>query len=652
MTGGPESLQKKESRIESIHEPTIPEKTWLFHSIIRHAVEDMHPCTAPHRMRNMDGNWVEQGQSLFNNQCAIRMADALRRAGIRIPKDIMNRYNIVTCGAHSADEMHVIRARELALALGAMSQSNRLPGFKKVEKIEGAAVKSFFERLPGRQGILYISGYYRKSGEEALNGEHIDFYDGTRTTAKPLSQTFDTIGLVPNYQHAREMWFFEIDDATKERMQKYRRADLGDGMLQEGGKKVLNTLTAAAGALSLSLRVALGRTIGGTFDDAVDADNRSSVISRRTALLMGLAAGLTAPFLNTSVNAQERKRQRPAQRQEPVESTLSKRLDQYELELKRAADVFKNGNERDLLQLLLKRPEVGAFERLPDHEKRALFARVHLGYLTPEEEAARGLMSFPIVPSKITPAALRDAKKELLRPNDLQGKPLASIFDGSTWYTNGVRVGASKRLLGGMYSFAVRGRSASIMQRMKQGQQCFSIDRTIEGPFAKAGIMRFDEEKSRSAHGTRCNVLWLKNPDVSENNGSAESKSLEWDAQQGLGVIFDMQGNQSLQKYVERAIRTQTEGKGEIHEEQKAIALAGLTSSRLMMLSSSDVHYYEATMQTASNAAITKIGDDGKPVLIGLAKWRIHLPKPDGTYQVALIVSGAEETKQAIAESV
>ncbi len=186
------------------------------------------------------------------------------------------------------------------------------------------------------------------------------------------------------------------------------------------------------------------------------------------------------------------------------------------------------------------------------------------------------------------------------------------------------------------------------MNSMKQGQQSFSIQRSITGPFSNAGIIPFNEDISRNAHGTWTNVLWLKNPDISENNGGAESKSLEWDAQMGGGYLFDIQGNPSFQRYVEKAVRASTEQKGKSHELQKDLVLAALPHARILILSSNDVHYYEHSMQTISGGAIVKNDSEGKPVLVGQALWRIHLPKPDGGFQVALIVTNTNHTKQAL----
>lgn len=635
-----------ESRLEAREALSIPEKVWLHHSLIRHEIGNMHPCTAPHRMRNMEGKWVEAGKSLYDNQCAIRMGDALRRAGIKIPKDILN--GTLTCGAHPAEEMHTLRAPELARALAVMSQTNSLPGFKKVKKLVGAEVSNFFSKIPATPGIIFINGYYRSPGEQGLNGSHIDMYNGYRTTAKPLSQTFNVVGSLPNYQHAREVWFWEVEDSLlQDRIR--RRAEIDERIPR---RNAIAGITALAGAMSLSLRAHLGRTIGGTFDDAEGADNRTLVISRRGMFGVAGIVGAMAPFLSTPSLAQQRGRERKAVgTEQPRESVYLPKIKEYE-RVVQGSSALKTGSDADVQRLLFSRPEIFPYELLPDAEKKLLHPKVHRGYLSPERERELGLMSFPIVPSKITPSAIVDAKKGLPNLSEVRSDALMPLFDGSTWYSNGVRVSDRKRLLEGMYAFAVRGRSESIAGEIKQGQQTFSIDRELTPPYSQAGILGFDEDISRSAHGTWTNALWLKNPDISEGNGSTESKSLEWDAQMGGGYLFDVAQNPSLHRYVESVVREYTSKEGSTHAFQKELVLATLPRSRILILSSSDIHYYEYAMQTVSGAAIVKNNSEGKPVLIGQALWRVHLPKPGGGFQVALIVSDTEQTKKALSSTI
>lgn len=636
-----------ETRFEAKETVSTPERVWFEHSLIRHEVGDMHPCVAPRRMQNLEGKWVDQGKSLYENQCAIRMSDALRRAGIRIPKHILQ--GVVTCGAHAPEEMHVLRARELAQALATMSNTQNLPGFKRVKKLSGDEIKRFFAKIPQKPGIVYISGYWRKPGDSALRGDHIDMFNGYRTTAKPYSQTFNVVGGLPNYQHAQEVWYFEVEDEVLRQFQQ-RKASVRDDVPVHRHASLASTVS----ALSLSLRVHLGRTIGGTFDDAEGADNRELIMSRRTALGVGAFVAAAVPFLSTPAQAQQRQRDRKAQGTEQIrESVYATRIRAFERRLQDEQSVLKNGSVQDVQRLLFARTEVPAFEMLPEAERRALHTKVHTGYLTPEQERETGRMSFPIVPSKITPPAIFDAKRGFPDYAEMRRNPLIPLYDGSTWYSNGVRVGEEVRLLEGMYAFSVSGRREDLMGAMKTGQQSFAINRKLSGPFSKAGVLSFDEQVSRAAHGSWVDALWLKNPDVTENNGGVESRSLEWDAQIAGGFLLDIKENPALMRFVEHAVRQySTRGESSTHQLQQELVLGALPHSRLLLLSNSDVHYYEHTMQHVSGGAIVKADGTGKPVLVGQALWRIHLPKADGAHQVALIVTDTDQTKHAFGRSI
>ena len=71
-----------------------------------------YPCVAPFGLTNMEGQSIRQGNPVFGNQCAIRMGVCLKNAGVS-PGTL----RMTTCSVHPAEEMHIIRADDLARGL-------------------------------------------------------------------------------------------------------------------------------------------------------------------------------------------------------------------------------------------------------------------------------------------------------------------------------------------------------------------------------------------------------------------------------------------------------------------------------------------------------------------------------------------------------
>jgi hypothetical protein len=162
------------------------------------------PCIAP-RAGNYHGSIVDKGYPTFANQCAIRMGVALRRAGVT-PQQITG---CLTCSAHPPEEMHFIRAHEVASAL----MRARIEGIGSVEQIRGAETAEFYPQLFGRTGIIYIKDYWRRSSDapDRPTGDHIDVWNGYRSSAKWLMEWFSWLGYYSNYAEAKEIWFWEVD---------------------------------------------------------------------------------------------------------------------------------------------------------------------------------------------------------------------------------------------------------------------------------------------------------------------------------------------------------------------------------------------------------------------------------------------------------
>lgn len=160
------------------------------------------PCVAPTSLTSIEGRQIPAGFPVFSNQCAIRLGVCLKHAGA--DSAVFN--GLAHCGVHANDEMHIIRAQELADHLASIS----LPWLGKVEKITGADAKTFYSRLIGRTGIIFVKDYWRRTGESTPTGDHIDVWNGYRSSTKWLMEWFSWAGYYSNYAEAREIWFWEV----------------------------------------------------------------------------------------------------------------------------------------------------------------------------------------------------------------------------------------------------------------------------------------------------------------------------------------------------------------------------------------------------------------------------------------------------------
>ncbi|MEM1371092.1 MAG: T6SS effector amidase Tae4 family protein [Pseudomonadota bacterium] len=163
------------------------------------------PCVADKEFKNLEGRIVQRGYPVFANQCAIRMGIALRRAGVTSQQ--MGR--VTHCYHHPREAMHYINASQLAVAI----DRAKLPGLKPVEKIRGPAVLDYYPTLFGRTGILFIKDYWHRStdAQGSPTGDHIDVWNGYRSSSKWLMEWFFWIGYTSNYADAGELWFWQVD---------------------------------------------------------------------------------------------------------------------------------------------------------------------------------------------------------------------------------------------------------------------------------------------------------------------------------------------------------------------------------------------------------------------------------------------------------
>jgi hypothetical protein len=162
------------------------------------------PCIAPEDLTNMEGRPVLRGFPVFANQCAVRLGVALRRAGVQQGQLA----GAAHCAVHPRDYMHFINANQLA---NAIMRAN-LPGVAPVEKITGTAAAEFYPQLFGRTGIIYIQDYWQRTTDRPgqPTGDHIDVWNGYRSSAKWLMEWFSWLGYYSNYAGAKEIWFWEV----------------------------------------------------------------------------------------------------------------------------------------------------------------------------------------------------------------------------------------------------------------------------------------------------------------------------------------------------------------------------------------------------------------------------------------------------------
>jgi len=162
------------------------------------------PCIAPDDLTNLEGKLIRRGFPVFSNQCAIRMGVALKRAGVA-PDQISN---CAHCVVHGRDHMHFINASQLA---NAINRAN-LPGVGPREVFTGTDANQFYPKMFGRTGIMYIQDYWSRSTDRPGNptGDHIDVWNGYRSSAKWLMEWFSWLGYYSNYAQAREIWFWPV----------------------------------------------------------------------------------------------------------------------------------------------------------------------------------------------------------------------------------------------------------------------------------------------------------------------------------------------------------------------------------------------------------------------------------------------------------
>ncbi|MBI1385856.1 MAG: hypothetical protein GC150_13205 [Rhizobiales bacterium] len=152
---------------------------------------------------------LDSGFPTFANQCAVRVGVCLREGGV-LPGQLSG---LIHCGVHPVEQMHFIRAEQFANRL--VSAAASIEGLGPVEKITGPDAANYANILFGRRGLIFLKDYWSRAGESArgnATGDHIDLWNGYRTTASWLMEYFAWLGYYGGYDKSREVWFWPIDD--------------------------------------------------------------------------------------------------------------------------------------------------------------------------------------------------------------------------------------------------------------------------------------------------------------------------------------------------------------------------------------------------------------------------------------------------------
>jgi hypothetical protein len=172
------------------------------------------PCRLP-KSSQVDGKLLLAGLPSYHNQCAIRMGVALRRAGVTIEQ----MGGVTTCEYHPRSELHCLNAEQTASGIARLRFDNLAP----MEVLSGVNAAEFYHKLYGRKGIVFFADYWsrtvtinNKDGtresitESVPTGDHVDVWNGYRTTASWLMEWFSWLGYYHTYVKAREIRFWEI----------------------------------------------------------------------------------------------------------------------------------------------------------------------------------------------------------------------------------------------------------------------------------------------------------------------------------------------------------------------------------------------------------------------------------------------------------
>lgn len=187
---------------------------WRYHPLNNN---EKFPCRLP-QDTNLPTGPAKKGAPSFANQCAIRMGVSMHKAGITLDMLPGARSNI--CWHHEKSQMHILNAHPLANSIGA----GRIPGVGPTQKLVGEKAADFYSELFGKKGIIFFLHYWHRSikrtnpdgsvtwvKSKVATGNHIDVWNGYRTSAAWLMEWFSWLGYYSNYVNSKEIWFWEME---------------------------------------------------------------------------------------------------------------------------------------------------------------------------------------------------------------------------------------------------------------------------------------------------------------------------------------------------------------------------------------------------------------------------------------------------------
>lgn len=147
-----------------------------------------HPTV---KSRRDDAPCKVNGKRAFDNQCAIRLGQALSESGVDL-----STFKGARCW-HSHKPAHILRAEELAKWL-----SSSFSPFRHVVKFQG---KDGFSKIQGKKGIIFFKDYYGPGN----TGDHIDLWNGRMLTR--YSSWFQFAFSDGRHYADAEVWFWSVE---------------------------------------------------------------------------------------------------------------------------------------------------------------------------------------------------------------------------------------------------------------------------------------------------------------------------------------------------------------------------------------------------------------------------------------------------------
>lgn len=150
---------------------------WKNHPTVESIVDDA-PCK-------------HNGKKAFENQCAIRMGESIRKSGANLTS-----FKGAKCW-YKHSQLHILRAEELATWL----KSPHSP-LKQCIEFEGV---NGFNQIQGKKGVIFFKDYYGPGKQ----GDHIDLWNGSRLTK--YSSWFEFAFRNGRHYSDATVWFWPVN---------------------------------------------------------------------------------------------------------------------------------------------------------------------------------------------------------------------------------------------------------------------------------------------------------------------------------------------------------------------------------------------------------------------------------------------------------